>query len=101
MADEDGYARAADGRTIHVSREDIGAILERSVMTEIPTTIVLELDTYSKTKIDELVEGIYRAIGMADDYFTKGLIDIYYPFNNSIGWLTTGTDEMKQDITMI
>ncbi|KAF2552819.1 hypothetical protein F2Q70_00011825 [Brassica cretica] len=30
--DEDGYARAVDGRTIHVSREDISAILERSVM---------------------------------------------------------------------
>ena len=110
--DKDGYARAADGIIIPVSREDIRAILERSAMVghthisipeyaEVPTTTVPEHNTYSKTEIYELVEGIYRAIRTVDDYFTKGLDDIYYPFNNSIGWLTTRTDEMKQDIAMI
>ena len=95
-----------------MSREDIRAILERSAMVghthisipeyaEVPTTTMPEHNTYSKTEIYELVEGIYRAIRTVDDYFTNGLDDIYYPFNNSIGWLTTRTDEMKQDIAMI
>ena len=71
--DKDVYARAPDGRIIHVSREGIRAILERSVMVghihislqeyaEVPPTTVLEPNTYSRTEIDELVEGIYRAI---------------------------------------
>ncbi|KAG5378340.1 hypothetical protein IGI04_026182 [Brassica rapa subsp. trilocularis] len=34
-------------------------------------------------------------------YHSKRLDDVYYPFNNSISWLTTRTDEMKQDIAMI
>ncbi|KAF3588231.1 hypothetical protein F2Q69_00029939 [Brassica cretica] len=57
--DENGYARAAYGIIIHVSRENIRAILERAAMVghthislpghaEVPTTIVPEPDTYSK-----------------------------------------------------
>ena len=68
---------------------------------KVPTTIVPEPNTYSKAKTDELVEEIYRAIETLDDHFTKRLDDIYYMFNNSVGWLTTRTDEMKQDLTMI
>ena len=110
--DENEYACAACGRIIHVSRENIRAILERAEMVghthislpeyaKVPTTIVPEPNTYSKAKTDELVEEIYIAIGTLDDHFTKRLDDIYYMFNNSVGWLTTRTDEMKQDLTMI
>ena len=71
-------------------RNDYGAI-----------STVPEQDTYSKAEVDELVADIYRAMRTADDYHSKSLDDVYYPFDNSISWLTTRTDEMKQGIAMI
>ncbi|KAL0799898.1 hypothetical protein Bca101_055073 [Brassica carinata] len=58
-------------------------------------------DTYTRKEIDELVHGIYRALGTAKEYFTKGLDDVYYPINNSIAWLTTRTDDMKQTLATL
>uniref|UniRef100_M4FGS9 Uncharacterized protein n=1 Tax=Brassica campestris TaxID=3711 RepID=M4FGS9_BRACM len=58
-------------------------------------------NSYNKAEIDESVAEIYEAIRTSDDYHSKRLDDIYYPFDNSIIWLTTRTDEMKQDITML
>ena len=43
-----------------------------------------ESHTYTRAEIDEMVHGIYRAMGTSEDYFTKGLDDVYYPSNNSI-----------------
>ena len=60
-----------------------------------------EQATYIKAEIDELVADIYRAMRTTYDYHSKRLDDIYYPFNNNISWLTTRTDDMKQDIAMI
>ncbi|KAF2564298.1 hypothetical protein F2Q70_00017621 [Brassica cretica] len=68
---------------------------------EIHIPIVLEQDTYGKVEIDELVTEIYRAMRTTDGYHSKRLDDIYYPFNKNIDWLTSRTDEMKQDIAMI
>ena len=57
-------------------------------------SIVQEQDTYNKAEI-------YRAMRTTYDYHSKRLDEIYYPFDNSISWLTTCTDEMKKDIAMI
>ena len=46
----------------------------------IPT--VPEQDNYSKAEIDELVAEIYRDIRTSNNYHSKRLDDIYYPFNN-------------------
>ena len=62
---------------------------------------VPEQDTYIKAEIDELVADIYRAMRTTYDYHSKRLDDIDYPFNNSISWLPTCTDDMKQYIAMI
>ena len=54
-----------------------------------------------KAEIDELVNEIYRVIRISDDFHSKRLDDIYYPFGNSISWLTTCMDEMKQNLAML
>ena len=69
--------------------------------TKVPIPTVPEQNNYNKTEIDELVAEIYRAIRTSDDYHSKRLDDVYYPFDNSYNWLTTHTDEMKQDIDML
>ena len=89
-----------------MSKEEILVILQRAEISlpeyaEIHIPIVLEQDTYGKVEIDELVTEIYRAMRTTDDYHSKRFDDIYYPFNKNIDWLTTRTDEMKQDIAMI
>ena len=110
--DEDGFARAEDGRIIHVSKEDTRAILQGAAIVghtriglpeyaEVPIPTVPDVASFSKAEIDEMVAEIYRVLPTSDDYHSKRLDDIYYPFNNSISWLTTRTDEMKQDIAMI
>ncbi|KAF2614606.1 hypothetical protein F2Q70_00012089 [Brassica cretica] len=126
---DDGQARAMDGRILNISREEIADIiamngsrnfLDTQNIAEDPPSIdeadapstemrkkygvistVPEQDTYIKAEIEELVADIYRAMRTTYDYHSKRLDDIYYPFNNSISWLTTRTDDMKQDIAMI
>ncbi|KAH0942735.1 LOW QUALITY PROTEIN: hypothetical protein HID58_002372 [Brassica napus] len=66
--------------------------------TEVPIPTMPEQDNYNKEEIDDL---IYRAIRTSDHYHSKRLDDIYYPFDNSISWLTTRTDEIKQDMTIL
>ena len=62
---------------------------------------VPEQATYRKAEVDELVASIYRAKRTTDDSHSKMLDDVYYPYDNSLSWLTTRTDEMMQDIAMI
>ena len=69
--------------------------------TETPIPTVPDEASYSKAEIDEMVAEIYKVLRTSDDYHSKRLDDIYYPFDNSFSWLTTHTDEMKQDIAMI
>ncbi|KAF3537358.1 hypothetical protein F2Q69_00022066 [Brassica cretica] len=126
---DEGQARAMDGRILNISREEIADIiamngsrnfLDTQNIAEDPPSIdeadapstemrkeygvistVPEQDTYIKAEIEELVADIYRAMRTTYDYHSKRLDDIYYPFNNSISWLTTRTDDMKQDVAMI
>ncbi|KAF3536141.1 hypothetical protein F2Q69_00022667 [Brassica cretica] len=76
--DEHGYARAPDGRIIHVSREDIRDIMARATMYEaacicLPeqaekfNRILPKLRSYSTADIDDIVHGIYRAEEMSLD----------------------------------
>ncbi|KAF3487804.1 hypothetical protein F2Q69_00054956 [Brassica cretica] len=69
--------------------------------TETPTPTVADEASYSKAKIDEMVAEIYSAIRTSDDYHSKRLDDVYYPFDNSISWFTTCIDDRKQNIAMI
>ena len=95
-----------------MSKEDTRAILQGAAIVghtriglpeyaEVPIPTVPDVASFSKAEIDEMVAEIYRVLPTSDDYHSKRLDDIYYPFNNSISWLTTRTDEMKQDIAMI
>ncbi|KAF2609546.1 hypothetical protein F2Q70_00011391 [Brassica cretica] len=115
--DPESQARAMHGRILNISKEDIAEVIamngpkkfmDTQNRVEDPPSInktvapsIDEQDTYSKAEVDELVADIYRAMRTADDYHSKSLDDVYYPFDNSISWLTTRTDEMKQDIAMI
>ncbi|KAF2574550.1 hypothetical protein F2Q70_00003571 [Brassica cretica] len=110
IKDPEGQEQAMDGRILNISKEDTAEIIamnwkrkpywemrhEYGVISTVP-----EQATYSKADVDELVTDIYRAMRTTDDYHSKRLDDVYYPFDNSISWLTTRTDEMKQDIAMI
>ncbi|KAF3583394.1 hypothetical protein F2Q69_00030830 [Brassica cretica] len=86
-------------RALHQKRKRKPCWESRNEYGVIPT--VPKQDTYSKAETHEVVAEIYRAIRASDDYHSKRLDGIYYPFNNSICWLTTHTNEMKQDIAMI
>lgn len=110
--DEHGYARGVDGTIIHVSKEDTRAILERASMNEcsyicLPeraegyTPYTPQSDTYTKDEIDQMIQGICGAQGRLEDDFYRNIEDVYFPINDNIGWLTTLTYEMKQDITML
>ena len=102
---EETYTPSIDGhpefrrRALHQNRKRKLSWESRNEYGVIP--IVREQHTYIKVEIDELVAEIYRAMRTPDDYHSKWLDDIYYPFNNSLRWLTTHTDEMKQDKAMI
>ncbi|KAF2604469.1 hypothetical protein F2Q70_00026248 [Brassica cretica] len=69
--------------------------------TETPIPTVPDETSYNKADIDEMVAEIYRVLRTSDDYHSKRLDDIYYPFDNIINCLTTHTYEMKHNIAMI
>ncbi|KAF2603888.1 hypothetical protein F2Q70_00026040 [Brassica cretica] len=86
----DAYAPSIDGpfdfrrRTLHQNRKR----KHRWEYTEIPIPTIPDEASYSKAKIDELVAEIYIAIRTSEDYHSKRHDDVYYPFDNSISWLT-------------
>ncbi|KAF3582956.1 hypothetical protein DY000_02031069 [Brassica cretica] len=86
--DEQGYARDLDGNTIRLHNMDIRR-----------TKMVPEI--YTKDEINEM---FYRICGEQEknkEAFQMKLDGVYYPLNNSISWLTTCMEEMKQDIARI
>ncbi|KAF3492583.1 hypothetical protein DY000_02053645 [Brassica cretica] len=56
---------------------------------------------YTKDEINEMLYGICGAQEKNEDHFQMKLDGIYYPLNDSISWLTTCMDEMRQDIARI
>ncbi|KAF3567104.1 hypothetical protein DY000_02014711 [Brassica cretica] len=110
--DEHGYARAPDGRIIHVSKKDIREILERATMHEqanisLPehaakfTRTLPKLGSYKRADIDDMVHGIYRAQEMSLEESYRRLDDVYYTLNDSVERLTTRMDELKEEMDVI
>ncbi|KAF3546176.1 hypothetical protein DY000_02007337 [Brassica cretica] len=106
--DDHGHARDVDGHIIHVS-DDIRYLLERASMDEhsylclpeharsfIQTKLIPEI--YTKDEINEMLYGIYGAQEKNEDNFQMKIDGVYYPLNDSIIWLTTCMEMMRQDI---
>ncbi|KAF2555482.1 hypothetical protein F2Q68_00016478 [Brassica cretica] len=101
-----------DGRTIPVHSKDIKRLLKRASRDE-PTYICLpeHASSFTQTKLvpeiytkDEINEMFYGVCGEHErnkEAFQMKLDGVYYPLNDSISWITTCMEEMKQDIARI
>ncbi|KAF2554162.1 hypothetical protein F2Q68_00034656 [Brassica cretica] len=109
---DQGYARDVDGHTIRVHNKDIRRLLERASRDEhiyicLPehassftqTKIVPEI--YTKEEINEMFYGICGEHEKNKEDFQMKLDGVYYPLNDSISWLNTCMEEMRQDIARI
>ncbi|KAF3503377.1 hypothetical protein F2Q69_00042154 [Brassica cretica] len=110
--DEQGYARDLDGNTIRLHNTDIRRVLERDSRNEpsyicLPeqassfTQTKLVPEIYTKDEINEMFYGVYGENEKSKEAFQMKLGGVYYPLNDSISWLTTCMEEMKQDIARI
>ncbi|KAF2574084.1 hypothetical protein F2Q70_00001864 [Brassica cretica] len=110
--DEQGYARDLDGKTIRLHNMDIRRVLERASRDEpsyicLPehanlfTQTKLVPEIYTKDEINEMFYGVYGEQEKNKEAFQMKLDGVYYPLNDSISWLTTCMEEMKQDIARI
>ncbi|KAF3497939.1 hypothetical protein DY000_02052430 [Brassica cretica] len=110
--DEQGYAKDLDGHTIRVHNRDIRRLLERASRDEpsyicIPehanlfTQTKLVPEIYTKDEINEMFYGVCGAQEKDEGDFQMKLDGVYHPLNDSIGWLTTCMEKMRQDIARI
>ncbi|WZZ51183.1 hypothetical protein YC2023_051290 [Brassica napus] len=110
--DDQGYARDVDGHTIRVHNKDIRRLLERASRDDhsyicLPehassfTQTKLVQEIYTKDEIIEMFYGICREQEKNKEDFQMKLYGVYYPLNDSISWLTTCMEEMRQDIARI
>ncbi|KAF2573760.1 hypothetical protein F2Q70_00004015 [Brassica cretica] len=110
--DDREFARDLDGRTIPVHTKDIKRLLERASRDEpayicLPehassfTQTKLVLEIYTKDEINEMFCGVCGEHERNKEAFQMKLDGVYYPLNDSISWLTTCMEEMKQDIARI
>ncbi|KAF3506254.1 hypothetical protein F2Q69_00006544 [Brassica cretica] len=58
-------------------------------------------EIYTKDEINEIFYGVCGAQEKNEGNFQMKLDGVYYPLNDSISWLTTCMEEMRQDITRI
>ncbi|KAF2570171.1 hypothetical protein F2Q70_00004159 [Brassica cretica] len=110
--DDQGQARDLDGRTIPVHNKEIRRLLERASRDE-PAYICLpeHASAFTKTKLvpeiyikNEINEMFYGVCGEQEknkETLQMKLDGVYYALNDSISWLTTCMEEMKQDIARI
>ncbi|KAF2565161.1 hypothetical protein F2Q70_00016896 [Brassica cretica] len=110
--DDHGYARDMDGHIISVSKDDIKKLMERASRDEhnyichpkhasLFTQTKLAPEIYNKDEINEM---FYEVCGAQEKYegdFQMKLVGVYYSLNDSISWLTTCMEEMRQDIAKI
>ncbi|KAF2589797.1 hypothetical protein F2Q70_00038543 [Brassica cretica] len=107
-----GYARDVDGHTIRIHNKDIRRLLERASRDEhsyicLPehassfTQTKLVPEIYTNDEVNEMFYGIYGEQEKNKEDFQMKLDGVYYPLNDSISWLTTCMEEMRQDITRI
>ncbi|KAF3604724.1 hypothetical protein F2Q69_00033512 [Brassica cretica] len=110
--DDREFARDLDGHTIPVHNKDIRRLLERASRDEpayicLPehasqfTQTKLVPKIYTKDEINEMFYGVCGEHDMNKEAFQLELDGVYYPLNDSISWLTTCMEEMKQDIDRI
>ncbi|KAF2590066.1 hypothetical protein F2Q70_00040495 [Brassica cretica] len=110
--DDKEFARDLDGRTILVHNKDIRRLLERASRDEpayicLPkhassfTQTKLVPEIYTKGEINEMFYGVCGEHERNKEAFQMKLDGVYYPLNDSISWLTTCMEEMKQDIAKI
>ncbi|KAF3591913.1 hypothetical protein DY000_02021958 [Brassica cretica] len=107
-----GYARDVDGHTIRVHNNDIRRLLERASRDEpnyicLPehassfTQTKLVPEIYTKDEINEMFYGVWGEQEKNKGDFQMKLDGVYYPLNDSISWLTTCMEKMRQDIARI
>ncbi|KAF3598748.1 hypothetical protein F2Q69_00037567 [Brassica cretica] len=110
--DDQGYVRDVDGHTILVHNKDIRRLLKRASRDEHNYICLPEhASSFTKTKLvpeiytkDEISEMFYEMCGEQEnnkEEFQMKLDGVYYPLNDSISWLTTCMEEMRQDIARI
>ena len=110
--DEYGVYNDDYGHNIIVSKDDIRSLLERASMDEhsylcLPehassfTQTKLEPEIYTKDEINEMFYGVCGAQEKNEGDFQMKLDGVYYTLNDSISWLTTSMQEMRQDIAKI
>ncbi|KAF3585149.1 hypothetical protein F2Q69_00029888 [Brassica cretica] len=110
--DDQGCARDVDGHIINVSKDDIRKLMERALIDEhsyicLPehassfTQTKLVPEIYTKDEIDEMFYGDCGAQEKYEGDFQMKLDGVYYPLNDSISWLTTCMEEMRQDMAKI
>ncbi|KAF3544298.1 hypothetical protein DY000_02006833 [Brassica cretica] len=110
--DDQGCARDMDGHIINVSKEEIRKLMERALRDEpgyicLPahanlfTQTKLVPEIYTKNEINEMFYGVCGEQEKNKEAFQLKLDGFYYPLNDSISWLTTCMEEMKQDIARI
>ncbi|KAF3484590.1 hypothetical protein F2Q69_00053482 [Brassica cretica] len=101
-----------DGHIIDVFKEDIRKLKERASKDEhIYICLPKHASSFTQTKLvlaiytkDEINEMFYEVCGSQEKNqgdFQMNLDGVYYPLNDSISWLTTCMEEMKQDIAKI
>ncbi|KAF3534464.1 hypothetical protein DY000_02040352 [Brassica cretica] len=106
------FARDLDGHTIPVHTKDIRILRERTSRDEpayicLPehassfTQTALVPEIYTKDEINEMFYGVYGEHEKNKEAFQMKLDGVYYPLNDSLSWLTTCMEEMKQEITRI
>ncbi|KAF2587194.1 hypothetical protein F2Q70_00035929 [Brassica cretica] len=110
--DDQGYARDMDGHIINVSIYDIRKLMERASKYEhnyicLPehassfTQTKLVPEIYTKDEINKMFYGVCGAQEKNEGDFQMKLDGVYYPLNDSISWLITCMEEMRQDIEEI
>ncbi|KAF3499514.1 hypothetical protein F2Q69_00042474 [Brassica cretica] len=110
--DDRRHARDLDGRMIPVHNKDIRRLLERASRDEpayicLPehassfTQTKLVPEIYTKDEINEMFYGVCGEHERNQEALQMKLDGVYYPLNDSISWLTTCIEEMKQDIAKI
>ncbi|KAF2569731.1 hypothetical protein F2Q68_00025597 [Brassica cretica] len=110
--DDQGCARDMDGHIINVSKEEIINLMERASRDEqsyicLPehassfTQTKLLPEIYTKDEINEMFYGVCGAQEKYESDFQMKLDGVYHPLNDSIGWLITCMEEMRQDIAKI
>ncbi|KAF2537198.1 hypothetical protein F2Q68_00020685 [Brassica cretica] len=107
--DDQGHARDVDGRIIKVFKDDIRSVSERASRDEhnyicLPkhassfTQTKLVPYIYTKDEVNEMFYGVCGAQEKNEGDLQMKFDGVYYLLNDSISWLTTCMEEMRQDI---